>query len=79
MKKLNFDIYIINLCKVASPKLIGLGWIKDIRIILEAKNNSLILSQFNYCFLICNRKLHNKINQIENTMSKYYLMSSFKI
>ena len=63
--KLNFGIYINNICKVAS----GLGRIRNRLDLSQAKilHDSFILSQFNYCCLVwifCSKTLQNKINQI---------------
>ena len=48
--KLNFGIYINNICKVAS----GLGRIRNRLDLSQAKilHDSFILSQFNYCCLV---------------------------
>ena len=63
--KLNFGIYINNICKVAS----GLGRIRNRLDLSEAKilHDSFTLSQLNYCCLVwifCSKTLQNKINQI---------------
>ena len=64
--KLNFGIYINNICKVAS----GLGRIRNRLDLSQAKilHDSFILSQFNYCCLVwifCSKTLQNIINQIQ--------------
>ena len=64
--KLNFGIYINNICKVAS----GLGRIRNRLNLSQAKilHDSFILSQFNYCCLVwifCSKTLQNIINQIQ--------------
>ena len=68
--KLNFEIHINNICKVASAKIKGLGRIRNRLNLSQAKilYNSFILSQFNYCCLVwmfCSKTLQNKINQIQ--------------
>ena len=59
VNKLNFGSHINNICKVASAKIKGLGTILY---------NSFIVSQLNYCCLVCmfcSNTLQNKINQIQ--------------
>ena len=68
--KLNFGIYISNICKVASAKTKGLGRIRSRLNLSQARvlYNSFILSQFSYCcfvWIICSKTLQNIINQIQ--------------
>ena len=53
--KLNFGIYINNICKVASAKIKGLGRIRNRLNLSQVKTlyNSFILSQFKYYCLVC--------------------------
>ena len=67
--KLNFDIHINNLCKVASAKFKDLEriWKRINKSVLQPREvyNSFILFQFNYCFLIwiiCNKNLQSAIS-----------------
>ena len=73
--KLNFEIHINNICKVASTKNKRSKRIRS-RLNLSQKNflykkflyNSFTLSQLNYCCLVsmfCSKTLQNKINQIQ--------------
>ena len=68
--KLNFEIHINNICRVASAKIKDLGKIRNRLNLSQAKiiYNSFILSQFNYCCLVwmfCSKTLQNKLNQIQ--------------
>ena len=68
--KLNFEIHINNICKVASTKNKRSKRIRS-RLNLSQKiflYNSFTLSQLNYCCLVsmfCSKTLQNKINQIQ--------------
>lgn len=69
--KLNFDIHISNLYKVASTKLKDLGMIRNTLSMSQAKvlYNSSFLSQFNYFSLIwmfSNKKLQKKSIKYRN-------------
>ena len=69
-KKLNFGIHINNICKRPSAKIKSLGRIRNRLNLSQAKilYNSFILSQFNYCCLVCmfcSKTLQNKINEIQ--------------
>ena len=68
--KLNFEIHINNICKVARAKIKGLGRIGLNSSHAKILYNSFTLSQFNYCCLVwmfCSKPLQNKINQIQKT------------